>query len=154
MSKRIQLVLRSFLGIAVVLLITGIPSSFAQATSIEEWATERDTNFYALSEEWRLTQPVTLTIRFALKNGPGSQTSTYFLDALDQNIGTLTYGTNFRVHPVVVPAKYHYAMSIDFANLAAWRRHETSPELLKFVGTHWRDNVVASEETVVITPPK
>lgn len=148
------LAVRRIAVLAFAVLSLSSADGFAQSGTIEEWAAERDTNFYTLQEEWRLTQPVTLTIRFALKHELGSEAANTFLDALDNEVGVLTYGRDFRVRPVVVPATFHYAMSIDFANLAAWRSHETSPELLAFVGSHWRDNVGASQETVVMTPPK
>lgn len=151
--------LRSWVGATFwVLVVTTLglsavsSKSFADDSSLEEWAAERETNFYEVPSEWRLTQPVTLTIRFALKHELGSDATRRFLDALENDVGSLTFGTNFQVRPVVVPTKFHYAMSIDFANLAAWRSHETSAALLEFVGSYWRDNVAASEETVVITP--
>jgi len=133
-------------------LCFGVTPTYANDSALDEWAAERETNFYEIPSEWRLTQPVTLTIRFALKHELDSEGAQRFLEALESDIGSLTFGTNFQVRPVVVPTKFHYAMSIDFASLAAWRRHETSPALLEFVGSYWRDNVASAEETVVITP--
>lgn len=140
--------------LAGLLVLCSAPHNSIADESIEAWAAERDTNFDTLAENWRLTQPVTLTIRFALREGPVSPSSERFLEALKRDVGSLEFGTNFEVRPVVVPAKYHYAMSIDFATLSAWRQHETSPALLDFVGTYWRDHVTAADETLAITPPR
>lgn len=140
----------SILGL--VLLGLGSLPAAAQGNAIEGWAAERDTNFFNLPEAWRLTQPVTLRISFSLKAEPGSAEAADFIQALKQNVGTLPYANSFKVEPVVVPAKYDYATTFEFDNLAQWRAHETSQELLDFVFSRWVNDVDESEEMVTIAP--
>ena len=134
------------------ILLGPLGQAVAQDNAIEEWAAERETNFFSLPEEWRLTQPVTLRIAFRLKAEPGSAEAEDFIEAVKQTVGALPYANSFKLEPVVVPSKYHYANTLEFDNLEQWRAHETSQELLDFVYSRWVAEVDASEEMVTIKP--
>ena len=146
--------LRAAMGAFFVISLLSLASSpsLAQTNAIEDWAAERETNFFSLPEEWRQTQPVTLRVSFRLKAEPGSPEAEDFLATMQEQIDAMTYHTRFKIEPVVVPSKYQYANTLEFGNLETWRAYETSQPLLDFFYSHWRDAVEESEEMLTISP--
>lgn len=143
----------SALGLLMLGLMTVVAGpTQAQETLIEKWAEERETNFFSLPVEWRQTQPVTLKVMFSLKAEPGSPEADAFLANMHKEISAMTYHTSFKIEPVVVPSKFHYANTLEFKNLETWRTYETSQPLLDFFYGHWKDAVEESEELLTITP--
>ncbi len=138
--------------VACAAILTASPIE-AQEQDIEAWAAERETNFDLLPPDWRLTQPVTLRISFRLKAEPGSAEVDDFLQDLRRTVGgPSSYHNSFKIEPVVVPAEFHYANTMEFGNLARWRAYETSQELRDFVFGRWVKEVEVTQEMVTIKP--
>lgn len=151
MTDKIKEFLISALMVSVAAVF--MSSASAQEPDMEAWAAGRETNYFALPEAWRLTQPVTLRISFRLKAEPGSAEADAFLQDMRQTIeGLSSYYTSFETEPVVVPAHYHYANTLTFENLARWRAYETTQELRDFVFGRWINEVEDAEEMVTIAP--
>ncbi len=147
-----HLLQRTAIVIAVAVVLISGPIE-AQEQDIEAWAAERETNFFMLPDDWRLTQPVTLRISFRLKAEPGSPEAEDFLEEMRQVLGGLSsYYNSFKMEPVVVPAEYHYANTMTFDNLARWRAYETTQALRDFVFGRWVNEVDGAAEMVTIAP--